>query len=90
MHCSISSNNLIIKTKDGSDFWVNDDWIGQWELYFNVRNGIFVDTTTLTGNETPLDVDHIRIDDIRKYYYTEVRSSYIIISTTFNPKSFNK
>ena len=75
MHCSISANKLIIKTKDGSDFWENDDWIGQWELYFNVRNGIFADTTILTGNETPLDVDRVRVEDVRKYYYTEVRSS---------------
>ena len=64
INCFVSKDKLIIKTKDGSDFWTNDDWVADWNLFFNDKNGIYLDTWPLTGVETPLQIDSIKIEDI--------------------------
>ena len=76
--CKISANTLIVRTRDGGDFLHGDDWIAEWKLYFNVRNGIFIDTTPLTGHEKPLQVDNVRIEDIPKYFYTKVNITFVL------------
>lgn len=82
MDCFVSTNKLNVKTKDGTDFWTNNDWIAEWELYFNVRNGIFVDTTPLTGHEKPLKVNSVGIEDIPKYFYTKVNIAVVLLLRT--------
>ena len=72
INCLVSKNKLIIKTKDGSDFWTNDDWVADWNLFFNDKNGIYLDTKPVTGVETPLQIESVKIEDIPTYFYTEV------------------
>ena len=72
INCFVSKDKLIIKTKDGSDFWTNDDWVADWNLFFNDKNGIYLDAKPVTGVETPLQIDSVRIEDIPTYFYTEV------------------
>ena len=70
--CFVQTNKLIIKTKDGKDFWTNDDWTAEWSLFFNVQNGIYIDKEPLSGHEKPLKVNNVKIEDISTYFYTKV------------------
>ena len=70
--CFVQTNKLIVKTKDGKDFWTNDDWTAEWSLFFNVQNGIYIDKEPLSGHEKPLKVNNVKIEDISTYFYTKV------------------
>ena len=72
INCFVSKNKLIVKTKDGSDFWTNDDWVADWNLFFNDNSGIYLDTKPVTGVETPLQIESVKIENIPTYFYTEV------------------
>ena len=80
MDCFVTKNKLIIQTKDESDFWTNDDWTAEWKLFFNVQNGIYIDIPTLTGDEPPLQIDHVKIEDLATYFFTKVFKFYFLSS----------
>ena len=93
LDCFVTTNKIFIQTNDGADFWTNDDWIADWKLFFNVQNGIYLDTgTPLTGQETPLQDTIVNIEDISTYYFTQVPYYYNIFKfvTPNNPTCYIK
>ena len=75
--CFVDDAQLVVETKNGEDFWDNDDWVADWKLYFNVRNGIYIGDRPLTGYENPLQVDFVVVEDIANFYFTQVRINYV-------------
>lgn len=78
LDCTIVGNTLIVKTVDGSDFWTNDDWLGDWSLYFRVDNGIRADASSgsdqsskdETGNV--LQDGSVKVENLPEHFYTKV------------------